>query len=197
MKSWILHHSHPIVIGLISVLISLAYLALWESSKHISIIVRSSKRALIDLLKIKLLSKKWLSRIIGYCFFSFTIKWYFDAQVKISTFLIPSSFSSYERREGDKSRKKRGWSGGLCYPAPDSLLILVVFLFSQHGGINWSVFFCSDWRLPSVCSVFKLVGIFSADWNDFFFFSFVSSVPFLSDMILWVCTASELTGDEC
>lgn len=97
---------------------------------------------------------------------------------KMNRFLIPCSCSSSRLREGvmkSNEGKETLKRGGCVIQRPMvywSLRRLSLFLSSQQGGVNCTVFFCNDWRLPSASSVFKLALIFSADRNDFFALAF-------------------------
>ena len=171
IKSWILHHLHPQVIGFISVLISFAYSALWESPEDIAdrSPVRGSEWCCFFYSIIK-------SYINACCLFSTTTKRCHDA--KWTDSLFPCSCSSSRLREGvmkSNEGKETLKRGGCVIQRPMvywSLRRLSLFLSSQQGGVNCTVFFCNDWRLPSASSVFKLALIFSADRNDFFALAF-------------------------
>ncbi len=162
-----------IEIGFISVLISLAYPASSESSEDTGVTDRSAERGSDWACCLKKLTIKCYRN--GCHLFSGATTWCGDAKVKISRFSISSSFSSCRHRDGDERGKREIEVEGCVIQRPMvywSLCRLSVFLSSQQGGVNWTVFFCSDWRMPCVSNVFKLAAVFSADWNDFFFFFF-------------------------
>lgn len=72
--------------------------------------------------------------------------------LKISRFLVPSSFISGKHRKGDQRRKRETEVEGCVIQWPMvywSFWCLSLILSSQQGAVNWTVFFYSDWRLPS------------------------------------------------
>lgn len=115
------------------------------------------------------------SYINACCLFSTTIKRCHDADMKINRFLIPCSCSSSRLREGvmkSNEGKETLKRGGVCYPAPNGLLIFAAPLPLSLFTAGWSKLHCflPQWLTSafSASSVFILALIFSADRNDFF-----------------------------
>lgn len=139
------------------------------------------------------------SYINACCLFSTTIKRCHDADMKNQQIPAHVPPVGSEREWWSQMKEKRRWSGEGCVIQRPmvywSLRRLSLFLSSQQGGVNCTVFFRSDWRLPSLRAVFS---------NSHWYFQQTEMISFcrlwhclLNDTILWVRTASELTGDEC
>lgn len=125
---------------------------------------------------------------------------------KSAAFLFLLHFLACNQREGEKETKE----------GKDELKWRVVLSSTQwfidpfgasptfsshHSGVNWTVFFCCDWRLLSAGYVFKLALIFPADWN----YCFQSSLAFFRmirffeciQCLSWQVTSVKLNNLQC
>lgn len=125
---------------------------------------------------------------------------------KSAAFLFLPHFLAFNQREGEKETKE----------GKDALKWRVVLSSTQwfidpfgasptfsshHSGVNWTVFFCSDWRLMSAGYVFKLALIFPADWNYCFqsTLAFFRMIQFFEciQCLSWQVTSVKLNNLQC